>query len=86
MLCSRLRDRVVREQSVDQAAYRPGYSTIDHLMSTTFLFEACRNYNVEVWAAMVDFEKAFDTVEHDTLWKALEQQCIPIEYINVLKR
>eukprot|EP00959_Pyramimonas_sp_CCMP1952_P400956 8401770-Pyramimonas_sp.AAC.1 len=35
---------------------------------------------------MVDFEKAFDTVEHDTLWSALEKQSVRPEYVDLLKR
>eukprot|EP00959_Pyramimonas_sp_CCMP1952_P383620 8039344-Pyramimonas_sp.AAC.1 len=35
---------------------------------------------------MIDFEKAFDTVEHDTLWAALADQGVPSAYIDLLKR
>ena len=31
----------------------------------------CKEWNSELWLALVDFEKAFDTVEHDALWQAL---------------
>ena len=31
MLCGRLRQNIVSQQSVDQAAYREGFSTDDHL-------------------------------------------------------
>ena len=34
---------------------------------------------------MVDFEKAFDTVEHGPLWHALEELGVPPEYVNMLK-
>ena len=30
MLCARLEERILGQQSVDQAAYRKGYSTEDH--------------------------------------------------------
>ena len=33
---------------------------------------------------MVDFEKAFDIVEHPSLWDVLKQQGVPIHYINLL--
>ena len=35
---------------------------------------------------MVDFEKAFDTVEHQALWKALREQSISETYIALLKK
>eukprot|EP00959_Pyramimonas_sp_CCMP1952_P445730 9332180-Pyramimonas_sp.AAC.1 len=35
---------------------------------------------------MVEFETAYDTVEHDALWAALREQGAPHGYINILKR
>ena len=86
MLCARLRDTIIQGQSVDQAAYRKGFSTVDHLLSTTLLIEACNEFQVPLWMGMVDFEKAFDTVEHDTLWKSLSEHGVQPPYINLLKR
>ena len=40
---------------------------------------------VALWVAALDFKKAFDSVEHDALWKALEEQEVPETYINLLK-
>jgi len=75
----------MREQSVDQAAYRQGFSTEDHLLSTTLLFEQCSEWSVDVWLGLVDFEKAFDTVEHEPLWEALVELGIQPAYVNLLK-
>jgi hypothetical protein len=85
MLCGRLRGQIMREQSVDQAAYRQGFSTEDHLLSTTLLFEQCSEWSVDVWLGLVDFEKAFDTVEHEPLWEALVELGIQPAYVNLLK-
>ena len=52
----------------------------------TFIVEVCRDFHVDLWVGMIDFEKAFDTVEHDTLWNALEEQHVKPAYIDVLKR
>ena len=34
----------------------------------------------------VDYRKAFDTVEHPSLWKALESQGLSSCYINLLQK
>jgi len=75
----------IAEQSVDQAAYRKGFNTEDHLISLTLLLEGCAEWNVNLWLGLLDFEKAFDTVEHKPLWKALEELKVPEEYIDLLK-
>ena len=71
----------IKQQSVDQAAYRKGFSAEDHL-----LVEQCAEWNVELWLGLVDFEKAFDSVEHDELWKALSEHGIDASYVDLLKR
>ena len=81
-----MRDQIIQEQSVDQAAYRKSFSTEDHLLSTTLLMEQCSEWNVEVWLGLGDFEKAFDTVEHDLLWRALAEQAVATPYIDLLKK
>ena len=85
MLCVRLNDAMISRQSVDQAAYRKGFSTEDHLLCTTLLVEQCNEWNIETWLGLVDFEKAFDTVEHDPLWDALTELGVNQSYINILK-
>ena len=85
MLCGRIKETITKEQSVDQAAYRRGFSTEDHLITLTLLFESCREWNVPLWFGLVDFEKAFDTVEHAPLWRALDELGVGAEYIDMLK-
>ena len=85
MLCSRLEERIMSQQSIDQAAYRKGYSTDDHLLTLTLLLERSSEWNAEVWLALVDFEKAFDTVEHAALWAALLELGVDVAYIDLLK-
>ena len=72
-------------QSVDQAAYRKGFSTDDHLLTVSTLIEKSYEFNHPLWIALVDFEKAFDTVDHPTLWKVLQEQGVPNHYIALLQ-
>jgi len=72
-------------QSVDQAAYRKGFSTEDHLFTVSMLIQSSREFNLPLWCGLVDFEKAFDTVEHSALWHVLEQQKVPKRYIALLR-
>ena len=86
MFCNRLVDYVMRHQSVDQAAYRKGFSTENHLLTVTMLTERSYEYNFPVWLGMVDFAKAFDTVDHAALWEVLRKQGIRSHYISLLRR
>ena len=73
-------------QSADQAGFRPGYSTDDHLFVTTMLFERAAEWGAPIWIAAVDFKKAFDSVSHDELFAAMLEMGVEAAYVNVLKR
>jgi hypothetical protein len=85
MLCDRLTPHIMKHQSADQAAYWKHFSTEDHLLSVSLLIEKSKEYNFPVWLALVDFEKAFDSVEHPSLWEVLDKQSIPAHYIHIVK-
>ncbi len=72
-------------QSVDQAAYRKGFSVDDHLLTVSKLIEKSHEFNHPLWIALVDFEKAFDTIDHPTLWKVLQTQGVPSHYVALLQ-
>lgn len=84
MLCNRLQPALLRSQYVDQAAYRTRFSSEDHLLAATLLIERCSEWNVDFWFGLVDFEKAFDTIEHDALWQVLVDQGVDTAYIDLL--
>ena len=50
------------------------------------LIEGCREWNAKLYIALVDFEEAFDTVNHAMLFEALELQGMPKSYIFLLRR
>ena len=85
MLRARLEGAIVGQQSVDQAAYRKGFSTDDHLLTLGLLLERSAEWNSELWLGLVDFEKAFDTVEHSALWKALAELGVSPAYVSMLQ-
>ncbi|KIH63093.1 hypothetical protein ANCDUO_06612 [Ancylostoma duodenale] len=53
------------EQPREQAGFRRNYSTIDHLHAINELMERCSEYQIPLFIAFVDYEKAFDTVENE---------------------
>ena len=44
-----------------------------------------RRKNIEAYAIAVDFEKAFDSIEWNYLWEALESFNIPKSFIDMIK-
>ncbi|KHJ98627.1 hypothetical protein OESDEN_01381 [Oesophagostomum dentatum] len=73
------------EQPQEQAGFRRKYSTIDHLHAINELIERCREYRFPIFTAFIDYEKAFDTVEMNALWNALQDQGVHSHLIAVLR-
>ena len=86
VLCARIKDRLNSEQCSDQAGFRPNYSCDDHLFAITLLSEKCNEFNVPLWTATLDFKKAFDSITHASIWKALIAQRVPCSYVHMLSR
>ena len=81
---SRMRPVLERAQKVDQAGFRSGFSCDDHLLAITVLIETLAEYNLPLWICAIDFEKAFDSIEHPYLWKSLLEQGVEPQYVRVL--
>ena len=86
MLCSRMQATILSGQSCDQGAYRPGFSTEDHILSLILLAEGCREWRANLFLAYVDIEKAYDRICHEKLWNILKSQGVGDAYINMIQK
>ena len=86
VLHARLEKYLEPQQSADQAGFRKGYCCDDHLLTVALIQEKCSEFNQDLWIAAVRFEKAFDSVSHEAIWRALQEQGVPPKCIDVLTR
>ena len=85
LMYKRLYPILDKAQCKDQAGFRNKYSTVDHMFVFTMLQEKSEEFNLNTWIAAIDFKKAFDTINQDYLWHALEEQKVPKTYVEVLR-
>lgn len=71
-------------QPPEQAGFRHGYSTIDHIHAVRQLIEKTHEYNQPLYLTLIDFEKAFDTVEKWALINSLKRCRIDHRYITLI--
>ena len=86
LLYNRLEPTLDKNQSCDQAGFRRGRCTTDHLFTTVMLQEISDEWQLPVFFATVDFKKAFDSVTHCAIWNALDEQGVEPAYTNLLKK
>ena len=64
VLQKRMENILDANQPREQAGFRKGYSTTDHLQSINQIIEKCNEFHLPLCIAYIDYEKAFDSVEH----------------------
>ncbi|GBP53971.1 Retrovirus-related Pol polyprotein from type-2 retrotransposable element R2DM; Endonuclease [Eumeta japonica] len=71
-------------QPKEQAGFRSKYSTVDHIHVLRQILQKYNEYNKKYYLGFVDYNKAFDSLEHDYIWEALRSQGVQEKYIRIL--
>ncbi|KAK6764161.1 hypothetical protein RB195_024473 [Necator americanus] len=72
-------------QPCEQAGFRKGFSTIDHIHIVSKSIEVSREYKMPLCLTFIDLKKAFDSLETEAVVKALDNQGVPPQYIKVFR-
>ena len=86
MLQKRLAPTLDAALTREQAGFRKNFSTVDHLHTLVQIQEKTHEWQIPLWTCFIDFEKAFDSIEHDAIWAALKRQGVADGYIELLQR
>ena len=78
ILQARVQQYVNRELPDVQAGFRKGRGTRDQIANILWIMEKAREF-------FIDYAKAFDCVDHNKLWKILQEMGIP-DHLTCLLR
>ena len=76
ILQARLQEYVNRELPDVQAGFRKGRGTRDQIANIRWIMEKARELQKSTYFCFVYYAKAFDCVEHQKLWKSLQERGI----------
>ena len=74
ILQARLQQYVNCELPDVQAGFRKGRGTRDQIANIRWIMEKAREFQENIYFCFLDYDKAFDCVDHNKLWKILRQE------------
>ena len=85
ILQTRLRQYVNHELPDVQAGFGKGRGARDQISNICWIIEKAREFQKTIYFCFIDYVKAFDSVDHNKLWKLLKEMGIP-DHLTCLLR
>ena len=85
ILQARLQQYLNNEIPDVQAGFRKGKGTRDQIANIHWIIEKAREFQKNIHFCFIDYAKAFDYVDHNTLWEILKEMGIP-DHLTCLLR
>ena len=82
---ARLHQYVNRELPDVQAGFRKGRGTRDQIANILWIIEKAREFQKNIYFYFIDCTKAFNCVDHNKVWKILQEMGIPDHLTCLLK-
>ena len=73
ILLARLQQYVKRELPDVQAGFRKGRGTRNQIANKHWIIEKAREFQKSIYFCFIDYAKTFHRVNHNTLWKILQE-------------
>ena len=75
-----------RELPDVQAGFRKGRGTRDQISNIHWIIEKAREFQKKkTYFCFIDYAKAFDSVDHNKLWKIMKEMGIPVHLTCLLR-
>ena len=68
-----------------QAGFRKGRGTRDQIANICCIIEKAREFQKNIYFCFIDYAKAFGYVDHNKLWKILQEMRIPDQLTCLLR-
>jgi hypothetical protein len=86
VLISRNTEAVDKKQRQEQAGFRKGRGCIDHIFVLRNILEQCYEWQRKLPINFVDFEKAFESLQRDSIWQSLRNYGISSKIVQIIKQ
>ena len=70
----------------EQAGFRQDRSCTDHIATMRIIVEQSLEWQTPLYTVFVDFQKAFDSVDRDVIWRLLNHYGFPAKFVNIIQQ
>ena len=85
ILQDRLQQYVNHEIPGVQAGFRKGRGTRGQMANIQWIIKKAREFQKNIYFCFIDYAKAFDSVDHNKLWKILKEMGVPDHLTCILR-
>ena len=85
ILQARLQQYANRELLDVQAGFGKGRGTRDQIANIHWIIKKAREFQKNIYFCFINYAKAFDCVDHNELWRILQEMGIPDHLTCLLK-
>lgn len=89
LLLKIIHQRIYKKCEMDlddaQFGFREGLGTREALFSLSVLLQKCRDQQKDIYMCFIDYEKAFDRIDHTALFRILEEKGLDTNDLHLLK-
>ena len=86
ILQTSLQQYVNRELPDVQAGFRKGRGTRGQIANIRWIMEKATEFQKNIYFCFIDYAKAFDCVDHNKLWKILQEMGLPDHLTCLLRK
>ena len=85
IILNRMKDKVDMQLRDQQAGFRQNRSCTDQIATLRIIVEQSIEWNSSLYINFIDYEKAFDSLDRQTLWKLLRHYGVPGKLVRIIQ-
>ena len=85
IILERMKDAIDNVLRDEQAGFRKKRSCADQIATLRIVVEQSIEWQSSLYTCLIDFEKAFDSVDRESIWNILLHYGVPIKFVDIIK-
>ena len=86
IILERLKSALDKTLRDEQAGFRQDRSCTGHIATMRIIIEQSLEWQTPLYAAFVDFQKVFDSVDRGVIWRLMRHFGFPPKFINIIQQ